>query len=163
MLGTNYTVGNFGAIAATVLLNTNKSYIDQTEFQNARQFQPDIVIILLGTNDANNANYPSINKFKDDYEKLINDIQTFTSNPRIFLVKPPPIFTNNLVLNNTNLSEDVIPRIEQIASERSLPTIDVYNVLINHPEDFTDGVHPNQDGARIIASEVYKTIVNAKN
>lgn len=159
MLGSNYTVGNFGVVAATVLSDTDKPYISQTAFQDARQFQPNIVIVMLGTNDAHDTNYPSIDKFKADYEKIIDETLAFTSNPRIFLVKPPPIFANEFGHDNTNLVEGVIPRIEQIAHERGLPTIDVYNALVNHPEYFADGLHPNQDGARILASEIYKAII----
>ncbi|HLN44941.1 MAG TPA: GDSL-type esterase/lipase family protein [Candidatus Sulfotelmatobacter sp.] len=160
MLGTNYLVGNFGVITATVLLNTNKPYLNQSSFENAQNFRPNIIIIMLGTNDAQVNNYLSIDKFKHDYEELINRISASTSNARIFLVKPPPIFKNTLNLSNTNLVEGVIPRIEQLSNERSLPLIDVYDILIKHPECFADGVHPNYDGAKVIASEIYRAIVN---
>lgn len=160
MLGTNYTVWNFGVVAATVLSDTNKPYINQSAFEDAQNFKPNIIIMMLGTNDAQNDNYLSIDKFKADYKELINKILASASNPRIFLVKPPPIFTNTLNLNNTNLIEGIIPRIEQVAYEQGLPIIDVYDVLINHPEYFVDGVHPNSDGAKIIADEIYRAILN---
>ncbi len=160
MLGTNYTVGNFGVVAATVLLNTNKPYINQSAFEEARNFKPNIVIVMLGTNDAQINNYLSIDEFKPDYEELINQMLASVNSSRIFLVKPPPIFMNTLNLNNTNLVEGVIPRIEQLAHEQGLPIIDVYNALINHSDYFADGVHPNYDGAKIIANEIYKAIVN---
>ncbi len=162
MLGSNYTVGNFGVVAATVLLDTNKPYINQSEFREAQDFKPDIIIVMLGTNDAQVNNYLSIDKFKPDYEELINRMSVSVRNSTIFLVKPPPIFTNTLNLNNSNLIEGVIPRIEQLANEQGLPVIDVYDALVNHPEYFADGVHPNYDGAKIIANEIYRAIVNNK-
>ncbi len=160
MLGSNYIVGNFGVIGTTVLLNTNNPYINQSAFEDAKGFQPDIVVVMLGTNDAQINNYLSIDKFKPDYEELINQMLTSASNSRIFLVKPPPIFTNTLDLKNSNLVEGVIPRIEQLAHEQGLPIIDVYDVLVNHPEYFVDGVHPNQDGASVIATEICKAIID---
>jgi acyl-CoA thioesterase-1 len=158
LLGTNYTVGNFGSSSSTVLLNTNKPYINQREFINAKNFLPDIAIIMLGTNDARTDHFKSIENFIPDYMKLVNEIQEIESNPKIFLVKPPPIFDNIFQLKNVNLLEEIIPRIEQIANEEKLLVIDVYAQLENHPEYFLDGVHPDSEGATIIANEVYDAI-----
>jgi lysophospholipase L1-like esterase len=161
MLGGNYTVGNFGFVGSTVLSNTSKTYINQTAFQRAKAFQPDIVVIMLGSNDAHTGYYLSIGSFVADYEELVREFQALASKPDIFLVKPPPIFNNEFNLSNTNLVEGVIPRIEQVAEELGLPTIDAYTPFANHPGYFIDGVHPTQEGARIIASEVYNGIVHA--
>ena len=159
-LGSKYRVGNFGAGGATVLLDTDKSYMDQVEFVGAKNFLPDIAIIMLGTNDARTDHFKSIENFVPDYMKLINEIQEIESNPEIFLVKPPPIFDNKFELKNVNLLEEIIPRIEQIANEKGLPIIDVYAALENHPEHFwNDGIHPNSEGANVIANEVYEAII----
>jgi acyl-CoA thioesterase-1 len=153
-------VGNFGAGGATVLLDTDKPYIDQVEFVNAKNFLPDIAIIMLGTNDARTDHFESIDNFVSDYTKLINEIQALESKPKIFLVKPPPIFDNEFELKNENLLDGIIPRIEQIANEEGLIIIDVYAALENHPEYFwDDGVHPSSEGATIIANEVYEAII----
>jgi acyl-CoA thioesterase-1 len=159
LLGTNYTVGNFGSGGATVLLDTDKPYIDQFEFVEAKNFLPDIAIIMLGTNDARTDHFKSIDNFVPDYMKLINEIKALKSNPKIFLVKPPPLFDNKLELKNVNLVEGIIPRIEQIANDEGLLIIDVYAALENHPEYFWDGVHPSSEGAAIIANEVYEAII----
>jgi lysophospholipase L1-like esterase len=55
MLGANYTVGNFGVGGSTVSIESEKPYMNQTAFQDAEAFMPNIVVIILGTNDA----YPS--------------------------------------------------------------------------------------------------------
>ncbi len=52
MLGANYTVGNFGVGGATISLQSEVPYLNQTELQNAKKFMPNYVIIMLGTNDA---------------------------------------------------------------------------------------------------------------
>src|SRR3990170_5186671 len=161
MLGGNYTVGNFGFVGSTVLSNTSKTYINQTAFQRAKESQPDIVVIMLGSNDAHTGYYLSIGSFVADYERLIGEFQALGSKPEILLVKPPPIFTNEFNLSNANLVEGVIPRIEQVAEELGLPTIDAYTPFANHPGYFLDGVHLTQEGARIIASEVYNGIIHA--
>jgi lysophospholipase L1-like esterase len=161
LLGNNYTVGNFGVGSATVLLDTDKPYIDQLRFVEAKKFLPDIAIIMLGTNDARTDNFESIENFVSDYMKLINEIQELESKPKIFLVKPPPLFDNNYELKNENLLEGIIPLIEQIANEEGFTIIDVYAALENHPEYFWDGVHPSSEGANVIANEVYEVIITS--
>ncbi|MFB3889102.1 MAG: hypothetical protein ACE14S_06385 [Candidatus Bathyarchaeia archaeon] len=45
-----------------------------------------------------------------------------------------------------------------MASELGLPTVDAYTALAGHPELFSDGVHPNSQGSRTIANQVYNAI-----
>ncbi|MGD0994561.1 MAG: GDSL-type esterase/lipase family protein [Candidatus Bathyarchaeia archaeon] len=158
LLGSNSIVGNFGVSGATVNFYTDVSYYFEPAFQDAKIFEPTIVIIMLGTNDARTDTYQKINNFVADYERIINSIQALNSKPQIFLVEPPPIFNNTLNLNGTSFAKGVIPRIEQVASTLGLPIINVYTPLINHPEYFPDGVHPNSEGAQIIANIIYKAI-----
>ncbi len=158
MLGATYTLGNFGVVAATLMLNTNKPYFYEPAFQSAMTFQPNIVIIMLGTNDAQTNNYLSIDRFNSDYEALINETLELANHPKIFLVKPPPLFTNNLSLSNLNLVEGVIPRITQVANENNLTTIDCFTPLSGHSEYFIDGVHPTQEGSTKIAEIIYNAI-----
>jgi acyl-CoA thioesterase-1 len=159
MLGRNYKVSNFGVVGTTLLSTAYKPYIYEKALQRAKLFQPNIVVIMLGTNDAHVGNYPLMDSFVADYENLISEFQVLLSNPEIFLVKPPPIFTNEFGLTNALLVEEVIIRIEQVAKNFGLLTIDVYNPFVNHPEYFKDGVHPTSEGASIIASEIYREII----
>jgi lysophospholipase L1-like esterase len=116
---------------------------------------------MLGTNDAHVANYPLIDDFVSDYERLVGEFQVLSSKPEILLVKPPPIFTNEFNLSNANLVEGIIPRIEQVAKDLGLSTIDAYTPFVNHPEYFKDGVHPTSEGASMIANEIYRGIIRA--
>jgi lysophospholipase L1-like esterase len=163
LLGSRYTVQNFGVVGATVLLNTDRPYLEQTEFQDASAFKPNIVIVLLGTNDARSNIYASSENFESDYKQLISAFQNFSSKPQILLAIPPPIFDNTLDLISANLVQGIIPHIQQIARDQDLPTINLYHPLIDHPEYFPDGVHPNNDGSKIIAEEIFKTIISLNN
>src|SRR3990170_863553 len=123
MLGENYSVGNFGVAESAVSTNWFKPYVKQSAFQDSMGFEPSIVIIMLGTNDAHK--YQSTDSFANDYETLIAYYQSLPGDQRIILVKPPPIYENNLELSGTNLQEDVIPLIEQVADNMSVPVLDV--------------------------------------
>ncbi len=158
LLGPAYYVREFGVAGTTVLFDTYHPYIDQLRFQSSKAFLPDIVVVLLGTNDARSDNYQSIINFVADYKQLISEVQELESNPRIILVTPPPIFENKLDLHNENLVEGVIPGIQQVSHELGLNLVDLYTPLDGHSEYFVDGVHPNYDGSVLIASEIYVAI-----
>jgi lysophospholipase L1-like esterase len=159
MLGTNYTVGNFGVGGATASLESDKPYMEQIEFKEAKQFKPDIIVIMLGTNDAYPSRQQNLNNFTDDYKRLVDAFQELSPKPKIFLVIPPPVFNSAFGPNNTILLDGVIPRITQVATELGLPTIDVYTPLMNHADYFWDGVHPSSNGAKIIATRIYTALI----
>jgi len=158
LLGPNYSVKNFGVNGSTVLLDSWKPYMDQPEFQDALNFKPNIVIIMLGTNDDLEMLRPSNASFEEDYIKLISAFQQLESNPRIWVVEPPPIFSNSSDLSISYFNGVIVPKIQELANQTNLPIIDVYNAFGNHSDYFVDGVHPNSQGAALIASEVYKAV-----
>ncbi len=158
LLTNSSVVGNFGVESATVLFESNKPYYFEPTFREARVFAPTTVVILLGTNDAHDDIYQKIDNFVANYERLIARTQAWSSKPQVFLVEPPPVFNNTLGINGTDFSAGVIPRVQQVANQLHLPLIDVYTPLLNHPEYFPDGIHPNSQGAQVIADAVYKAI-----
>jgi len=156
MLGSGYNVGNFGVAGTAVSPSWHNSYVNQWQFFKSKEFEPSIVVIMLGTNDAHTQQFAS--NFASNYKKLVSEYQILPNNPRILLVKPPPIYDNKLELSDTNLDSYVIPGIEKVACEFGLSTVDVNSALANHPEFFEDGVHPNSEGAHAIATEIIETI-----
>jgi len=160
MLGNKYIVINFGVGSTTVLTNSNRPYVNQDAYLDAKLSSPSYVAIMLGTNDAKPVNYANIQNFITDYKMLIGSFQNLSSKPKIVILIPSPIFSNQVEINSTNLEQGVIPLIRDVASDLNLPTIDIYDLLISHPNYFPDGVHPNADGARVIATEVEKFIIS---
>jgi acyl-CoA thioesterase-1 len=160
LFGNSSVVGNFGISGATVNLRSNQPYYYENAYIKARNFLPTTVIIMLGTNDARTDNYAKIVNFTANYDRVINRTRTarWNSTQQIILVVPPPLFDNNLDLNGTFFAEEVVPRIHQVAIDMKVPLIDVYTPLKDHPEYFPDGVHPNPDGAKLIAKIIYDAI-----
>ena len=96
-----------------------------------------------------------------DYVKLVAAFQALTSKPEIWIVLPPPIFSNQSgKIDPEYFKLTVIPGIEQAANETNLPIINVYSALANYSNYFPDGVHINSAGAKLIANEVYKAIIS---
>jgi len=158
MLGDNYTVGNFGVVGSTVTLHSWKPYMNQDEFYRAKNFRPDIVVIILGTNDDLMNLHQYNASLEDDYARLITEFQQIESNPDIFIAKPPPIFSNNSDLSLTYLTNTIIPKTEDLANKMHLPIIDLYSPFSDHADYFEDGIHPNSQGATLIATEVYEML-----
>jgi lysophospholipase L1-like esterase len=155
LLGDEYNVGNFGVAGAAVSPSLHRAYMSLPEFQESKESEPSIVIIMLGTNDADTQQ--SANNFVSDYRELVSEYIELPSSPEIFLVKPPPLYENDLYLSNVKLENFVIPGIEQVADEFNLPIIDINNALDNS-EFFVDGVHPNSVGADAITTEIFEAI-----
>lgn len=156
LLGGNYEVENFGVSGSTASVNSNISYMDQAAFQKALAFQPDIVLIMLGTNDANRATCYD-NDISDDYMRLVMAFQNLHSSPEIVVVDSPPIYSTYSGYNNTYLSSNIIPTINTVASELSLPTVDMYDTM-SSPDYFADGIHPNDNGSTVLADTMYGAV-----
>jgi lysophospholipase L1-like esterase len=159
MLGPEYDVGNFGVSGSTVSLNSERPYMNAPARAASKAFQPSIVVIMLGTNDAQ-ASGQFDGDFSEDYKTLISDYQALLSEPEIWLVKPPPIFENQLNLSDASLEQGIIPQIEEVADELDLPVIDVYSIMASYPEYFMDGVHPSSEGASVIANQIIQAIIS---
>ena len=153
-------MGNFGVCGSTVSQNSTIPYMNQTAFKTAEDFDPEIVVIMLGTNDANPEIAHSEDNFESDYVQLISSFEGLNGDQLIWVVKSPPIFSNNSSYNNTYLADNVLPQVDNVADQLNLPTVNIYSAFGNHSEYFMDGVHPNPDGASLIASNVYDAITS---
>jgi lysophospholipase L1-like esterase len=158
---------NFGVNGSTVTLGSETPYMNTIAFQDALAFKPHIVIIMLGTNDAQPCLFEYNTAFVGDYIALIQAFQKIPSKPEIWLVLPPPIFNNPSGYVNPEYFEQIIlPNIKQVANKTSLPIIDVYSLLLDYPEYFSDGIHPktttgnygNEPVAQIIATAIYTAV-----
>jgi lysophospholipase L1-like esterase len=154
MLGDGYKVENFGVAGSAVTKGSDFPYTNQSAYEAIKEFNPQVVIIMLGTNDAKTVNHDQLSSFVSDYAELIDYYESLPDDQQIYLVKPPPIYNNTLGLEDSNLEQGVIPMIEQVADDKDLPMIDVNSAMADHSEYFKDGVHPNDDGAEVIATTI---------
>ncbi len=158
LLGSNYVIGDFGVGGATVSQKSESAYMYKTAFELSKQFQPNIVIIMLGTNDANQHLNETKIEFVSDYVNLLCIFQSLPSKPKIYIVQPPPIFNNSANLSSELFAQMVMPGIKEATNHTGLPLIDAYTPLVDHPDFFVDGVHPKVEGAQLIANAVYAAL-----
>ncbi len=159
LLGAKYQVANFGHNGATASSETDKPYMSLPEFQDALHFQPNIVVILLGTNDAAPKNWPRIkDRFEADYVKLIQQFESLPTNPRIIVCLPPPAPDNE---REPTLGEEVARSISNLSKEREGETLDLRTSFSRKEALFPDGLHPDAVGAQRIAERVSTAITQA--
>jgi len=158
MLGENYNVKNFGVSARTMLNKGDYPYTNEKTYRDALAFQPDIVIIKLGTNDTKPHNWRYQDEFIDDCKILINSFQELPGRPDIYLCKPVPAFPERWGIRDSVIINGVIPKIEKIAAELKIKVIDLYTPFIGKSQYFPDKIHPNAEGAGEIAKIIYKSL-----
>jgi len=158
LLGEQYSVKNFGVNGATMLSKGNRPYLKRPQFKAALKFNPDIVIISLGTNDSKPLNWKYGSEYKNDYLHFIKAFQDLPSAPKVFVCLSPPIFKNSFQINAENLEKQIHPIQKEVASEQNLTLVDLYSPLLTLQSLFPDGVHPNAKGASIIAKAIAKPI-----
>jgi len=158
LLGDEYYVRNYGVGGRTLLKNGDYPYWDETIFQIAQDFQPDIVIILLGTNDSKPQNWAYKDEFYYDYADMVNEFRNLESAPEIFVGFPPPVFQDAWGINDPVVHDEIIPLIDSVRTTMHTFHINFYDNMINMGDLFPDGIHPNAAGygemARIAAEAI---------
>ncbi|HVU51886.1 MAG TPA: GDSL-type esterase/lipase family protein, partial [Polyangia bacterium] len=164
-LGAGYTSTNYGLSGTTLLKNGDHPYWTSQQFTDSHAANPDIVVIMLGTNDSKPFNWNAHKgEFVGDYEALIDSYAALPSHPKIYLNLCPPAGTNGYQIVGTVIENEINPDIKQVAAAKGLPTIDVFDAFGGHDLDpslygsSADLVHPNAKGAQVIADTVYAAL-----
>jgi len=153
-LGPKFQTRNFGVSGATLLKKGDKPYWGEPEFRAVGEYGPDVVLILLGTHDSKPQNWSHQGEFGADLRDLARHFANLKSKPRIWLCLPPPVYEDRWGISEKVVNEEVIPLILQVAQEKKLPIIDLHFAMGNRPELFADKIHPNAEGAALMAKIV---------
>lgn len=145
----------------------NPAYNTTTQYQNSLKEQPDIVTILLGTNDATNWENEK-DDFYNDYTNLINLYQThWEVEPQIILLTSPTTKNpNSFDIPNDTIRDKVNPIQRQVADELDLPLIDLREIFDNYEGGLdelvrpNDGVHFSLKAAKMVAELIANEIVS---
>jgi acyl-CoA thioesterase-1 len=158
LIGDTWDVSNFGHESATAIKEGSVSYWNTNEYVASQQLQPDIVVIMLGTNDMRDVNIENTDLFVEDYSELIESYKALSSAPTVYICLPPPSYDDAYGITNERITEVLIPMLIEVANENNVGVIDVYSALENREDLFPDTLHPNAEGAGIIAQTVYSVI-----
>lgn len=152
LLGDGYQVGNFGKSGYCMGKKTDYSFWTTSNFTNAKNMNPDILIIALGTNDADPRRWDVTGgEFKQDYLDMITEFRANGRNPILCCTLAPPIFPTATSNQNKYIEQKLIPIVKEIAAEQNAYILDYHTSMMSHKEAFPDNVHPNDAGAILLA------------
>ncbi|MFC5406087.1 GDSL-type esterase/lipase family protein [Cohnella soli] len=158
LLGSAYEIRNFGVPNKTMLKQGNDPYWNTTEFTDSKAWLPDVVVIMLGTNDALPGNWNTLSgNFAADYTDMVNTYKNLSSHPKVYINKAPKPYTNGYPISDVTIAA-VNAKIVQVARDTQSALTDVYAATSGMPQNFPDTVHPNDIGAQAIANAVYSTL-----
>jgi len=157
MLGSKYSVLNCGVSGTTMLKRGSSPYWNTSRFTDAKNFDPQILIISLGTNDADPSNWQYKADFANDYGAMIDAFRQNGRNPTIFLCYPAACYAGASQI--ANIQNEVIPLIAQVAKAKGASIID-YNTPTQNKRNtlYNDNLHPNAAGALLLAETAFQTI-----
>ncbi|MBD0777802.1 prolyl oligopeptidase family serine peptidase [Maribacter sp. ANRC-HE7] len=159
MLGDGYDVQNFGVSGTTLLRKGDFPYWKTDAYQKAMDFRPDWVFIKLGTNDTKPVNRVFLDEYVQDYKDLVASFKKLPSNPRVVLLLPVPVFSNDSTgITAQIVREKLLPMVREVAYDTGSEIVNLYNLLIESPELFPDKVHPSAAGATIMARRVGEVV-----
>lgn len=165
-LGEKFSVRNFGANGRAMQKAADLPYWQHPYFELSTKFAPDVVLIMLGTNDSRKPNWKGVESYLRDYRAMLTHYSALPSKPLIYALTPPTQFK---LENQDALKFSMIERavdemavgIKKLAAEFGIEVIDINAATAPHPEHFSfDGIHANAQGAKHIADTVYAAIHN---
>lgn len=164
LLGEDYEVKNYGIGGRTVLKKGNHPYWIEERYQEVLEWNPEIVIIKMGTNDGKPENWKHSGEFENDYIEFVNSFRALASNPSIYVCYPLPTFDNNsLPVADSVIVKEMIPKIKVVAQKTKSKIIDLHHPMEGREDFVYDKVHPNAKGTQVMARVVAKAICPKRN
>ena len=166
LLGDGYHVNNYGVSSYAVQDTADRPYMTLTHYQESLSYGADIVVFMMGSNDAKPENWIDAEHFKEDLLTILDSY----ADAQIILCTPASAFllegrTEGVTSHDIQplVVEEIAAVTRQVAEERGYTLIDIHSFTAAHPEWFAkDGVHPGNEGAAAIAQEV-AAILTAQN
>ncbi|HEY6724123.1 MAG TPA: GDSL-type esterase/lipase family protein [Polyangiaceae bacterium] len=159
LLGAAFDVRNYGVSGTTLQNAGDQPWREQEVYSRSLAFEPHIVVIMLGTNDAKPQNW-SETRFVADYQALIAEFRALGA--EVYLTTPPPVVPPGAFeIQPDVVNETLVALVRQLSVDEEAPLIDVHASLEQRPELLPDTVHPNAAGARIIAETVADALLTS--
>lgn len=181
LLGDSWCVSNFGRSGATVINDFDvvegrySPYVKSDEYKQALQSYPEIVILMLGMNDANPTHHFNaenngeissyyVDLYQEILESIIESVIGLPTMPKIYLVKTTQMrrkvedgFSEEYVKNFSENLKIIRVVQEKVARKKGVYLIDTYADM-KEENYYKDGCHLTDRGYEQLAKVIYKVL-----
>jgi acetyl esterase/lipase/lysophospholipase L1-like esterase len=158
-LGDNYDVKNYGVSARTLMKKGDLPYVNEMAWRDAKAFNPNIVIVKLGTNDSKPENWQYNATYQKDLEAMVDTLKLLPAKPLIYLATPIPAFKGTWNINDSVIVNGIIPIIKKVARKKKCRIIDLHTDFAQYGGLMqADGIHPNAKGAARMADIIFSSL-----
>jgi lysophospholipase L1-like esterase len=118
--------------------------------KDVTDLRPDIVIIMIGTNDASTSS-KIYNAFRSNLNKIIDRIRE--NSAKVILLTPPPCLPSSKFYPNSGKLDMICSIISAVSRDKSCEMVDIHgyiNSILKQTDSVgiynRDGLHPNKTG-----------------
>jgi lysophospholipase L1-like esterase len=187
ILGEGYEVLNFGVGGTCLVEDGDLPYSEQETYQSALHCIPDILIVMLGTNDLKTQNWDRVLHHGGFGACSSKFIQTFTNYAKaarmrsssstthqqipmpgtIVVCRPPPMVGDRWA-EEIKKQEILLRELDEMCEWNEwLVPCDCHSLFVQSPTASEllqkDGLHPTEQGALLIAQTIAREIMNGRN
>ncbi len=192
--GNGYVIKNYGVSGQSVL--PDPVYLAQGNtkmgkganynpyIQSVLKTSPDVVLIMLGTNDSKttlgskvgvwSAPTGGADNFYNEYYKLVKTFCDIPSKPQVYIMTPPPALDHGFAnrdsyrITNSIQEEFIVPILYNISDALGVPLLDVRSAFPQPTSGIQrtalakylmDCVHPNASGYALLGKTVAEALV----
>lgn len=159
LLGDEYEVKNFSKGGRTAMKVAGGYWPIWNEgfFTQSKTYNPDVVILMLGTNDVMTDNWNDGETYYPDLKALVETYQGLSSQPTVYLATPSTAFDSE---HPDKLQNKAVPIVKQVAEETGAVLVDINALTANNGQYYPDGIHPNDEGYARLALMFYEHVFN---
>ena len=172
ILGDGYEVKNFGLGGTTLQsafdengkATVGAAYMSCEWYQQGLDFNPDVVIIMLGTNDSGDFAFKRLEKhYAKDYQTLIDSYKNLPSKPLVFVATSPYLVAESG--SSARVNDVIVPYQRELFTQLNGVdgVVDIYSWSENRYYLYTDAVHYSEEGYYSLAIEYARNIFGLKN
>jgi lysophospholipase L1-like esterase len=156
LLGERYQVRVFARSGRCILRGGDYPLVNEPVFAEGLAWNPQIVTLQLGTNDARDPNWALKAQIGADNEYLLGLLQALPSRPTVYSCLPPMLLSAS---PGRIVANELLPIMRAAAANRGVPVIDLHDPLQDSPQFFApDGVHPLPAGHEALAMLIWRAL-----
>ena len=156
-LGRQYDVRNYGMPNHTMSDLSYFAYCKRGVYRKSLRSGPDVVAIMLGTNDSWQGWYPEL--YETQLSNLLRTYRALPSHPNVILMTPYYVSPEASPVNGDVVRNEVAPIVRKVGEKESVCVVDMFALTDGKTEYLCkDGVHPNPEGNAFLAEQIAEAI-----